>query len=33
MKAVFDGKGEFGEDRLEPAAGLCIEAEFVVSTR
>ena len=24
-----DGKGEFGEDHLEPAAGLCIEAEFV----
>jgi hypothetical protein len=27
-----DGKGEFREDRLEPAAGLGIEAEFVVST-
>jgi hypothetical protein len=26
-----DGKGEFDEDHLEPAAGLCIEAEFVVS--
>ena len=27
-----DGKGEFGEARLEPATGLGIEAEFVVST-
>ena len=27
-----DGMGEFGEDRLEPAAGLGIEAEVVVST-
>jgi hypothetical protein len=26
-----DGNGEFDEDHLEPAAGLCIEAEFVVS--
>ena len=26
-----DGKGEFGEDHREPAAGLGIEAEFVVS--
>jgi hypothetical protein len=26
-----DGEGEFGEDRFEPAAGLGIEAEFVVS--
>ena len=27
-----DGKGEFGEDRFDPAAGLGIEAELVVST-
>jgi hypothetical protein len=27
-----DGKGEFGEARLQPAAGLSIEAEVVVST-
>ena len=26
-----DGKGEFGEARLEPAAGLGIDGEFVVS--
>ncbi|HZA87455.1 MAG TPA: hypothetical protein VE466_11295 [Acidimicrobiales bacterium] len=31
MEALSDGKGEFGEDHREPAAGLGIEAEFVVS--
>jgi hypothetical protein len=32
MEALSDGKGEFGEARLEPVAGFGIEAEFVVST-
>ena len=31
VEALSDGKGEFGEDHREPAAGLGIEAEFVVS--
>ncbi len=31
MERSSDGKGEFGEACLEPAAGLGIEAEFVVS--
>ena len=30
VEALSDGKGEFGEACLEPAAGLGIEAEFVV---
>ena len=31
LRRCSDGKGEFGEARFEPAAGLCIEAEVVVS--
>jgi hypothetical protein len=31
MEALFNGTGEFDEARLKPAAGLGIEAEFVVS--
>jgi hypothetical protein len=31
-RRCLDGKSEFDEARLEPAAGLGIEAEFVVST-
>ena len=31
LEALFDGKGEFSEAHLEPAAGLGIGAEFVMS--
>ena len=31
-RRCLDGKGEIGEDRLESAAGLGIDGEFVVST-
>jgi hypothetical protein len=32
VERCSDGKGEFDEARLEPAAGLGIKAAFVVST-